>query len=223
MITVIDKSNNPSLKKQLEAIQTKGAILITLDPKSHTIQINQQSFSLNYRDSTYQSLLSTPHPLLKAIGNNPGSILDACGGFGKDSFILAHQGFQIITCEHNLLIYTLLTQAIESYTKGSHLNWATYFGDAIQHMENQSYDTIYLDPMFNLSRSAKPKLAMQIIQSLTDDTPFTAWHKAWECAKKRLVIKHHQLTPSIPLLPKPNQVIKGKRNIRYDIYLKEAI
>ena len=221
MITVIDQGEFHQLKKLIDHLPPISAeITLILNDKQHQLIHNQETFELNYHSSNYQRLLGTQHPLLKAIGQNPGTILDACGGLGKDSFILTHQGHHVTTCESNLIIYSLLAQAIKNYCENTDLKWLYEYGNCHKLMQEQVFDTIYLDPMFTVTRSAKPKLAMQMIQQLVRDEPFTNWNTAWQSCKKRLVIKHHQKTPSISSLPKPSISIKGKRNVRYDIYTK---
>ena len=221
MIKVIDQGGFAKLKAQIASLPSISSdITIILDETQHKLLFNQETFELNYFASNYQRLLGSQHPLLKAIGTNPGSILDACGGLGKDSFILVHKGHTITTCESNLIIYTLLEQAIKKYCISNDIQWMCIHANCQEVMKKQVFDTIYLDPMFTIARSAKPKLSMQMIQQLAKDEPFTDWDLAWTSCKKRLVIKHHQKTPSIETLPKPNICIKGKRNVRYDIYIK---
>ena len=221
MIEIINSGNYASEKATLDAfeINTSDHIKLILD-NPHTLIFNSQSFILNYRDRYYQSLLKTQHPLLSAIGQQSGSLLDACGGFGKDSFILAHQGLQVTTCEENPIIAILLQQAVQNYCQKYPLSWRARQGPSQQAMKPSSFDIVYLDPMFQVNRTAKPKLSMQIIQSLSSSKPFFDWKLAWETAVSRLVIKQHQKSPIIDALPKPNMQIKGKQNIRYDIYIK---
>lgn len=223
MIKVIDQGGFHELKELIENHPTVSTeITLILNQTQHKLQHHQETFELDYHSNNYQRLLGTQHPLLKAIGTNPGSILDACGGLGKDSFILVHQGYPITTCENNLIIYSLLEQAIRNYCKDTDLTWLCAHKNCQDLMQERVFDTIYLDPMFTVTRSAKPKLAMQMIQQLTQKSPFTDWELAWQSCRKRLVIKHHQKTPSVNTLPKPNMSIKGKRSVRYDIYIKAA-
>lgn len=183
----------------------------------HTLEINDQIFQLNFNDTEYQQYLTSSHPLLSAIGKKPCSVLDAFAGLGKDAFILAHQNFTVTSSEINPVLYLLLSQAVENYPLD---NWQVIFTNACELFQKDRFDIVYLDPMFTEKRKSKPKLSMQVIQQLVLDTPFNHWQQAYDCAKKRLVIKHHQRTPTIRTLPKPSLQISGKRNVRYDVYLK---
>ncbi|MCP8352113.1 class I SAM-dependent methyltransferase [Candidatus Synchoanobacter obligatus] len=224
MITVTIKDLNSFNHDILcpSSIQSAEPLEIILSDNGHRILFKNSEFKLNYQENSFQQLLQTPHPLLKALGKKKSTVLDACGGFGKDSFIMAHHGHQVTTCESNPVIFTLLDQAIKNYCAESHLMWTSYFGASQKLMSASSFDIVYLDPMFQIKRSAKPKIGMQIIQSLTTPTPaFNLWVTAYNAAKSRLVVKQHQQEPAIESLPKPHQSINGKRNIRYDIYLKD--
>ena len=221
MIDIIDTGGFAELKAQLSKLTLPSHDDIQLILGSpHHIRLKDSLYSLNYTSSAYQSLLASQHPLLSAVGQQKGSLLDACGGFGKDSFLLSHNKFSVTTCENNPIIALLLSQAVNQYCQKVPLNWETYTGNAQEIMQSKSFDIVYLDPMFQIQRSAKPKLSMQIIQALTAKESFTDWKLAFHCAKKRLVIKQHQKSIIRPELPNPSLQIKGKQNIRYDIYLK---
>ena len=99
------------------------------------------------------------------------------------------------------------------------LHWRHHFGSCVDAFDRQ-YDVVYLDPMFEVSRSAKAKKNMQIIQALVTSTQFDAYDQAYSSAKNRLIIKTHQSSKPITHLPKPSLQIKGQKNFRFDIYLK---
>ena len=221
-ISVIDHGGYASKKTQLEQCSLPGSadIIITLDSGGHRVQFQQQQFQLDYAANEFQSLLSSQHPLLTAIGKTRGSLLDACGGLGRDSFIMAHSGFEVTTCEVSLIIYTLLEQAVAHYSTLNSLKWETVHSSAQDIMYSQAYDIVYLDPMFQEKRSAKPKQNMQLLQIAADQSPFHEWKSAWLCAKKRLVIKQYSNSTPVPELPAPSYQVKGKRNIRFDVYIK---
>ena len=222
LITIHDHGGYEKEKQALEQhpLLINQDLIIHLDKKGHSIQFGNQSMQLNYGLKEYQGLLDSPHPLLTAVGKTRGTLLDACGGLGKDSFILAHHYFDVTTCEINLLIYILLSQAVDQYTQQCPLKWQTTHQQAQNLMTPNCYDIVYLDPMFQEKRSAKPKQGMQLLQIAADKTPFQDWELAWKSAKKRLVIKQHAKSSIITALPSPSHQVKGKRNIRYDVYVK---
>lgn len=184
----------------------------------HKLILNKHPFSLNFNTPGYQRLISNQHPLLTAIGKKPSTILDAFGGLGKDGFILSHQHHHVTTTEINPILYLLLSQALENYPH-TNIHWEIRHQDAT-HAINSNYDIIYIDPMFEQDSTSKPKLAMQIIQEITLAQTFNHWKQAYNAANKKLIIKRHQSANYIEDLPAPSTQVKGKRNTRYDIYLK---
>lgn len=221
MIKILDTGGYQHIKQHLEdcELSTNDEISIVLAEPCQ-ILFNQQKFTLDYKDRKFQSLLTTTHPLLTALGNTKGTVLDACGGFGKDSFILAHNNFKVTTCEENPFIATILTQAVTTYCQYYPIQWQAMESKCQSLMKPNAFDLVYLDPMFQVTRSSKPKLGMQIIQSLSKQNEYTDWQLAFSAAKKKLVIKQHNKSPVLTCLPKPSLQISGKQNIRYDIYHK---
>lgn len=208
-----------SEKKRIEDFYPTSSPDMTIELGSpHRIIFQNQPYQLDFNTQTYQRLISNQHPLLSAIGKNPTQVLDAFGGLGKDGFILSHQQHQVTTCEINPILYLLLSQALNAYP--GKLNWTIHHQDALCMMKKNSFEVVYLDPMFTDNKTAKPKLAMQVIQALASNQPFENWQTAYQAATKRLVIKQHQSSPTVSQLPKPSLQIKGKRSVRYDIYLK---
>src|SRR5690349_7877666 len=95
--------------------------------------------------------------LARAIGMPPNQhpvIVDATAGLGRDSFILASLGFEIIMLERSPIIFTLLEDALKKAStkipviiNRMHLIQA----DACEWLEihgPKGVDVIYIDPMF---------------------------------------------------------------------------
>lgn len=222
MLSIINNGSYIEEQKTLELMQQDliDDIQITLSPHGHSIQIDHLEFKLDYRTQDYQRLLKVrDHGLLKALGKQKGTILDGFGGIGKDGFIMAHAGYTVTTFEKNYILYLLLSQAIDKYIEQTPLNWNHKLGDC-QSVFDQEYDIVYLDPMFEVNRTAKAKKGMQIIQSLVKSEPFNSYDKAYLVARKRLIIKAHQSTPICQHLPKPSLQIIGQKNFRFDVYIK---
>ncbi len=223
MIQVIDNGGFAHEKSWIESLLLPQDATFILDESGHTITFNNERFKLNFFSTEFQQLLSSPHPLLIAAGRTKGKLLDACGGLGKDSFIFTHHRFDVTTCEISPIIYLLLSHAVSKYTLATTLKWKTHLGAAQELMTSQSFDIIYLDPMFQKKRTSKPKLGMQMLQVLAENSPFTSWEMAWEQAKQRLIIKNYAKTPPVSELPTPSFQVKGKRSIRYDVYIKDPV
>lgn len=112
------------------------------------------------------SLIQTIRPLL----NKQIHIIDATGGMGRDSLLLAaylsqqHPACTLATFEIN----PFMASIIEWQTQHIPLNWQVYKKDftTLQHA-----DIVIIDPMFPPHpKTAKPQKYTQIIQSLTRDS-----------------------------------------------------
>jgi 16S rRNA (guanine1516-N2)-methyltransferase len=216
MAHIIANPPYEELGQQLLALSLPKNMSITLSNPHHSIQIDNQHFCLEFNNSSWQKLLKSPHPLLKAIGK-PTQVLDACAGLGKDGYILAANGHQVTSSEENLLLYSLLSQAVEQINMP--LKWQVLHTKAQELFQNE-FETIYLDPMFMTKSKAKPKQSMQIIQLIAQSTPFQDWNMAYDAAKKRLVIKHDHKSPHVSSLPKPSFVVHSAKKSRFDVYIK---
>lgn len=173
-------------------------------------------------------------PLAKAIGLKKGatpSIIDATAGFGRDAFVLANLGCQIILIERNPLIATLIEDALNRAEDDHDINdvikrMSLINNDAIDSLNNledkHRPDVIYMDPMYpNRDKSALVKKDMRLLHQLagpdTDsDKLLTA---ACKIARKRVVVKRPKLAPLVGD-QKPATSIESK-NTRYDIYLTQ--
>ena len=171
--------------------------------------------------------------LIKAIGfrkNQPLTVLDATGGMGKDSFLMAGYGCRIHVIERNRIVAALLqdglwrasqhpdTRDIAKRIRLSPEDSNQYLHSAIG-LEKE-YDVIYLDPMFpKRSKSALVKKEMQVLQKLIgyeDDTE-QLFATALKVAGKRVVVKRPKIAP--PLTgSKPSYSLNGKTT-RFDVYL----
>jgi len=169
--------------------------------------------------------------LVKACNNKQHSIknlLDLTGGWGVDSFILAHHGLRVTMLEQNELVYNISahslncartinsTSAAANRIELIHTSSADFlFG--VDHSIN--FDCIYLDPMFpDHKSSAKPAKDMQILQHLTDNQNIEqCFELALEKARNRVVVKRPAKSGPISDLA-PDLVYKEK-TIRFDVYL----
>ncbi len=206
-----------NLKKALLQLDLPKTLKVDLHDPYHVLTLGTQQLQLNFNTPEWQQLLNTKHPLLKAVGK-PTTILDACAGLGKDGFILANAGFDITSTEENLLLYALLSQAVDHLK--TDLNWKVLHQKAQLLFDQQSFDVIYLDPMFMTSKKAKPKKGMQFIQAIASANVFQDWESAYHAAHKRLVIKHDFKTSPISCLPKPSFNVGNAKKSRFDIYIK---
>ena len=169
--------------------------------------------------------------LLKACNNkqrNIKSILDLTGGWGMDSFILACHGHELTSIEKNLLVHRISAHSLNcaraikrSAAAASRITMilndsADYL---LSHEDANSFDCIYLDPMFpDHKSSAKSAKGLQILQKLTQNEDIQiCFEIALQKAKKRVVVKRPAKSSTISDL-RPDLVYREK-TVRFDVYL----
>lgn len=172
--------------------------------------------------------------LAKAIGISPVEnplIVDTTAGWGRDSFILASLGYQVIMLEKSAIVYILLENALERAAINDNLAETTqrlqlYHTDSVEWLkaaasQQLSPDVIYLDPMFPpRQKSASAKKEMVILQNLlgTADNVQDLLLISLACAKKRVVVKRSRLAQPIIADKKPDFSLMGNSS-RFDVYL----
>ena len=168
--------------------------------------------------------------IARAVGIKPKEklvVLDLTAGLGRDAFVLAALGCDVVMCEKSAIIHALLQDGL---TRASSENWfqqlslKLVFADSLHylsqlHSENFP-DVIYLDPMFpDLNKSALNKKEMRILKEIVGDDLDSA--QLLQCAlskaKKRVVVKRAKSAPAIDN-QKPDIIFEGKSS-RFDVYL----
>ena len=168
--------------------------------------------------------------IAKAVGIKPKiklSVLDATAGLGRDAFVLANLGCDVLMCERSPIIHALLRDGLlraekESWfqklsLKLNHTYSLTYFS---QLNENNYPDVIYIDPMFpEKNKSALVKKEMRLLREIVGDDIDSEklLDAALLIAKKRVVVKRAKLAPTLTD-KKPDVVYIGKSS-RFDVYL----
>ncbi len=123
--------------------------------------------------------------LLKAVGCKGSvrpAVIDATGGLGRDSFLLAAAGCQVHIFEREAVIAALLADGIERArrhpaTAAIAARMHLIVGDALPFLhemraQGQLVDTVYLDPMFPERRKAAlVKKELQFLQLLASSDP----------------------------------------------------
>lgn len=182
-----------------------------IDFTSPTLQTRAQKASLS------------TEPLAKAVGLSPGKtlrILDATGGIGRDSFILATLGCEVTVLERSPVLAILLQEAL---LKVPHLPITFHFRDAVEYLKDANslfFDVIYLDPLFPVSRkTALVKKEMQILHALIEPSPqeeSLLLALAQEKALQRIVVKRPKQAPFLGK-SSPHHSIFTKK-YRFDVY-----
>ena len=169
--------------------------------------------------------------LLKACNNkqrNLHRVLDLTAGWGVDALLLARYGQQVTMLERHQLLHAIIAHSIEqlalnpagaSIAQRMTLHQANARDFLQQGGDADSFDCIYLDPMFAAHKSgAKPTKDMQILQVLTENQDIeSSFELALSRARKRVVVKRAAKAPTLTDL-KPDLVQRAK-TIRFDIYL----
>lgn len=155
-------------------------------------------------------------------------IVDATTGLGRDSFILAAAGHEVISCERHPAIACLLLDGLdrakdsEAGREVAH-RIRVQVGSALDYLagidEQQRPDVIYLDPMFpERTKQALVKKEMRLFRDVVgDDHDAEALlRQALALARKRVVVKRPRKAETLASL-KPGYQLMGKSS-RMDIY-----
>lgn len=168
--------------------------------------------------------------IAKAVGIQPGvrpSVLDATAGLGRDAFVLASLGCEMILIERQPIIAALLEDGLARGMADADVRqvvqrMALRQGNAIELMrqwQGEAPQVAYLDPMFpHREKSALVKKEMRLFRPFVgDDLDASALlEAALSLASHRVVVKRPRKAPSIEG-PKPGYSLEGKSS-RYDIY-----
>jgi 16S rRNA (guanine1516-N2)-methyltransferase len=187
----------------------------------------------------HRSRSGTSELLGKAVGHGRKTslrILDATAGLGRDAFVLADLGCEVVMCEREPVILEMLRCGLQSATSSSDI----WLSGVVQRMrlcsqdarhisaeEVQGMDVIYLDPMFpQRAKSAAVKKEMALFQLLLecsvdpqDADALLVW--ALEQNTARVVVKRPSKAPNLATL-KPSHCIEGK-SVRYDVYVHRKL
>jgi 16S rRNA (guanine1516-N2)-methyltransferase len=167
---------------------------------------------------------------VKAIGAKGAlrpTVLDGTAGLGKDAFLLASLGCEVLLLERSKIVHALLQDGL-SRARNSNVELAAITGrmellytDFMKFTASErEFDVVYLDPMFpERKKSAKVKKDMALLQQLLGHESDNAklLEHARKLAKKRVVVKRAKLSPHISS-EKPDIEFKGSSS-RFDVYL----
>lgn len=226
-------------KKQIEFVfcsdEGRLALLSLNEPNMAPLVVDFCSGKMAYRAAKVQQ---NREVICKAVGmkqNAFPSIVDATAGLGRDTFVLAAAGSNILALERSTVVYLLLRDGLNR-TQHSELSsiseriqlqqrdardWATDFASTNRNEEATSFpEVVYMDPMFpERKKSAAVKKEMQFFQRLLgfDPEPETLFELALSIATKRVVVKRPAKAPTITER-KPTMQYTGK-SARFDVYV----
>ncbi|WP_273431484.1 class I SAM-dependent methyltransferase [Chitinibacter tainanensis] len=177
-------------------------------------------------------------PVAKAVGIKGDylpRVLDATAGLGRDAFVLASLGCQLTLIERTPVAYLLLKDGLRRAAADTQVadiaqRMQLHFGDARSWLTElaagsgplaaQSFDVVYLDPMFpEPGKRAKSKKDMAAFQTLIGGDPDAdaLLAPARQIARKRVTVKRPRLAPVLAGV-KPDFCLEGD-STRFDGYL----
>jgi len=169
--------------------------------------------------------------IARAVGLKGGRkprVLDATAGLGRDSFILASLGCNVIMIERSPIMAALLSDGL-SRGRIDHNIAATidrislFESDAINWIhahEDMDCDVVYIDPMFPArTKSALVKGDMQLLHALigVDEDIEKLLSAAMQSTASRVVVKRPKRSTHVAGIT-PDFFLQGKSS-RFDVYL----
>ena len=174
----------------------------------------------------------------KACGLSGGitpSVVDATAGLGRDAFVLASLGAEVLLIERVPAIAALLEDGLkraqcDQQTAAIAARMRLCTGDATQALATLvdeagfAPQVVHLDPMFpHREKSALVKKEMRLFRELAGDDQDAPrlLEAALATATHRVVVKRPRKAPPIAG-PAPQHVIEGKTS-RYDLYVHRSL
>lgn len=171
----------------------------------------------------------TKQLLAKACGIKSGfrpSVIDATAGLGRDAFVLASLGCQVLMLERSPIVAALLEDGLrrlgEAETGPQSIALQLIQADALDYLtqySGKSPDVVLLDPMYPVrQQTALAKKDMRMLAQLLapDDCIESLLAVARIRAAKRVVVKRPRLLPYVTD-EKPSIVYQGS-STRFDVY-----
>ncbi|WP_110708650.1 class I SAM-dependent methyltransferase [Salinicola sp. CR57] len=162
-------------------------------------------------------------------------VVDATAGLGRDAFVLASLGAEVLMIERVAAIHALLEAALSQALADDevaeiagrlslrHADSAAELAAAVGDWP-QEPQVVHLDPMFpHREKSALVKKEMRLFRDLagSDDDAPRLLEAALEVATHRVVVKRPRKAPPIDG-PAPKHVVEGKTS-RYDLYVHRSL
>jgi len=174
-------------------------------------------------------------PLARAVGLKKGRsplVLDATAGLGRDAFVLASLGCELVMLERSPVIAALLRNGLEraqavEQTAPIVCRMQLHCGDAVDYLTGlkpwQQPEVIYMDPMYpQRDRRALVKKEMRLFRQLVGEDSDSAelLTVARQHARYRVVVKRPAGAEWVGDEP-PSMSVKSP-NTRYDVYVNSS-
>jgi 16S rRNA (guanine1516-N2)-methyltransferase len=168
--------------------------------------------------------------LPRAVGLRAGEplrVVDATAGLGRDAFLLASLGAEVVLIERSPEVHAALAEALaRAHTASPEYaaivgRMRLMLGDARELLPGLAPEVVLVDPMHPpRGKSALVKEEMRILRALVGDDPDAGelMRVALATASRRVVLKWPLRAPPLPDLPAPSHSIGGKTT-RYDVFV----
>lgn len=171
------------------------------------------------------------------VGRKPSlQVVDGTAGLGRDAFVLADLGCQVVLCEREPVLAAMLESALaqasaspDDWLSGVARRMSFIEGDATEQAPDVflSTDVIYLDPMFpprDKQAAVKKEMALfqRILPATADDRDNPAlldW--ALSLSPARVVVKRPRKAPTLDQR-QPSHFVSGK-SVRFDVYVLRGL
>lgn len=216
--------------------EQQPALLLRYTPKGLELQATDSSGTVrvDFTDgrAAFRRRQQKKEMLVRAVGCKAGlklRVADMTGGLGRDSFILAAAGCEVLAFEREPIIAALFADGLERARRNPETaeiaeKITLTPGDASDTLtkmirDGQPIDVVYLDPMFPLRRkSALVKKELQLLQRLARaSNPDQLLGTGLAFAAQRVVVKRPLKAPVLTQRA-PSHVVAGK-TIRFDVYM----
>ena len=154
-------------------------------------------------------------------------VVDATAGLGRDAFLLASLGAEVVLIERSPDVHALLAEAIARAREASVEHAAIIsrmtllLGDARELLPRLRPEVVLVDPMHPpREKSALVKQEMRVLRGIVGDDPdaFDLMQVALAAASQRVVLKWPLRAAPMPGLRAPSHTISGK-STRYDVFM----
>ncbi|MBF0715775.1 class I SAM-dependent methyltransferase [Gemelliphila palaticanis] len=138
--------------------------------------------------------------LINLIEDKNQEILDLTMGLARDSMVMSYFGHKVTAIESNSIIYNIVKYGLTNYKTGDiNIDNAmkkittinSYNYEFLKNIPDNSYDVIYVDPMFEYK--IKDSNNLNSIESLANNSKVT--HELFEemkrVARNKIIIKAH--------------------------------
>lgn len=218
-----------NLVQQARVALTNNYELTYIEDKLSVFGVDKKPFFIDFLASKMafrlQSISIKNELIAKAclVKESP-KIIDLTAGLGRDAFLLAYLGAQVLMIERNPILAALLEDALRRL-KGSPIGESVQLElsnqDSLHYIDKAS--VVYLDPMHpNRTKSALVKQDLRMVKEWVgeDKDKEQLFEHAFTLAKKRVVLKWPQKAAAISS-KKPSFVYNG-RSTRFEVYLTQG-